>query len=160
MIINDKLKKEKGNPVFLYKEGVFWVAYEQSAYYFWQCKGYKPTKRYMKSIAREVVSIGFPTNALEAFLDGSEDVVSYEMHDNSYLFHLKEPIAETVFSEWKSELPLQENSSATKAEASPSPGSGINQQEALIISKLREFPLANKTPLECMVFLSELKRWI
>ena len=41
----------------LFKEGVFWVAYEHNAYFIWKMKGYKPNKKYIKSIQQEVVSV-------------------------------------------------------------------------------------------------------
>jgi hypothetical protein len=41
------------------------MAYEQSAYYIKQHKGYKPTKKYFKNINQTIVSVGFPnTDAL------------------------------------------------------------------------------------------------
>jgi hypothetical protein len=39
--INEKIKHSSVFRVNLYKEGVFWLAYEQSAYYVWLLKGYK-----------------------------------------------------------------------------------------------------------------------
>jgi hypothetical protein len=158
MILNEKLKREKGNPVFLYKEGVFWVAYEQSAYYFWKQKGYKATKKLVKLIKDEVVSIGFPPNALSAFMETAHDLESYEMHDNSYVLHLKEPVDAAAFQEWRSQLPLQESPAVTKVPKPEIPAPSTSAE--LILAKLRDFPLADKTPVECMIFLSELKRWI
>ena len=39
--INEKIVHSSLCSVNLYKEGVFWTAYEQSAYYVWLLKGYK-----------------------------------------------------------------------------------------------------------------------
>jgi hypothetical protein len=47
--IATKIKHPSTNHLLVFKEGVFWVAYEQSAYYIAQLKKYKPTKKYLKS---------------------------------------------------------------------------------------------------------------
>jgi hypothetical protein len=43
--ISDKIRHSCAQEVNWYKEGLFWVAYEQSAYFVWRLKGYKPTKK-------------------------------------------------------------------------------------------------------------------
>jgi hypothetical protein len=48
--INEKIVHSSLCSVNLYKEGIFWTAYEQSAYYVWQLKGYKPTKKRYKKM--------------------------------------------------------------------------------------------------------------
>jgi len=58
--IATKIKHPSTNHLLLFKEGVFWVAYEQSAYFIAQLKKYKPTKKYFKNINKTVVTIGFP----------------------------------------------------------------------------------------------------
>ena len=58
--IANKILHPSSKHILLYKEGVFWVAYEQSAYYIAQYKGYKPTKKYFKNINQTIVSVGFP----------------------------------------------------------------------------------------------------
>ena len=55
--------------IHLWKEGIFWVAYEQSAYLVWLLKKYKPTKKFIKSVGMEVVSIGFPATALASVME-------------------------------------------------------------------------------------------
>ena len=60
MRVFEKIAHKNLHEVKIYREGVFWVAYEQSAYYFWKLKGYKPTKRFVKVVGMEVVSVGFP----------------------------------------------------------------------------------------------------
>ena len=53
---------------------MFWVAYEQSAYYIWQIKGYKPAKKWVKSIAIEVVQMGFPKRG---FVNGYVEAIRH-----------------------------------------------------------------------------------
>ena len=45
MSIKEKLAKEDGTHIYCYKQGAFWVCYEQSAYIVNLSKGYKPTKK-------------------------------------------------------------------------------------------------------------------
>ena len=58
--ISEKIIHTSWYQVKLYKQGMFWVGYEQSAYYIWQLKGFKPTKKWLKNIKSEVVQVGFP----------------------------------------------------------------------------------------------------
>lgn len=64
--ISEKIAHTSLHQIKLYKQGLFWVAYEQSAYYIWQLKGFKPTKKWLKNIKSEVVQVGFP--GIEEFL--------------------------------------------------------------------------------------------
>lgn len=45
MRTKDKLAKEDGKHIYCYKQGAFWVCYEQSAYIVNLSKGYKPNKK-------------------------------------------------------------------------------------------------------------------
>jgi hypothetical protein len=65
--ISDKIRHSCAQEVNWYKEGLFWVAYEQSAYFVWRLKGYKPTKKYVKKVQGEVVAVGFPERGLVGF---------------------------------------------------------------------------------------------
>ena len=59
--ISKKILHTSLHQVKLYKQGMFWVAYQQSAYYIWQQKGYLPIKNCLKSVALKVVQTGFPS---------------------------------------------------------------------------------------------------
>lgn len=49
--------------IHLYKEGLFWKAYQQSAYRINHLPfvEYKVIKKYVKAVGQEVISIGFPS---------------------------------------------------------------------------------------------------
>jgi hypothetical protein len=156
MGISEKIIHSNTFHIYSYKEGVFWIAYEQSAYYFWQQRGYKPTKKFVKSIGREIVSVGFPQNAMDTFSG-----LMIEEEANKKTFILEESIDSQAFKEWKDDLPLYQNDTGGKEKdraysvttmVVPSP------QENHIIRRLHAFPLADKTPMECMMFLSELQK--
>ena len=58
MSISEILKKEATNigDIILFKDGIFWRAYERSAYLFTtHVKPYQLTKRYFKNVGCEVV---------------------------------------------------------------------------------------------------------
>ncbi|MDR0334140.1 MAG: hypothetical protein LBI15_11865 [Dysgonamonadaceae bacterium] len=59
MIIKEKIHHTDTFAVNLYKEGIFWMAYEQSAYAVCQIKPYIARKKYVKAVSAEVVSVGF-----------------------------------------------------------------------------------------------------
>jgi hypothetical protein len=169
MIVIKKIMHSDAYEVNIYKEGVFWTAYEQSAYYFLQQKGYKSTKKFVKSIRQEIVSCGFPQNALDLFVYKDEkNFVLTTDEPNQKTFRLEEPIDIKAFEDWKSNLPL-----------TPSKGEGdarIGKMDTLyvfpthakmdksrgeskeVLDKILTFPLADKTPMECMIFLSGLQK--
>ncbi|NDV97614.1 hypothetical protein D0T84_22420 [Dysgonomonas sp. 521] len=158
MTISEKLAYIGFDQVRFYKEGVFWVAYEQSAYYVWLQKSYKATRKYMKCLNSDVISIGFPENALKSF---ESDALSRSVDNpNICILHLDSPIDEQAFIEWRGQVPLQE-----KAPLNPPVGEKLNTpfgevggvSDSDIIEMLRQFPLDRRTPIECMQFVSEMK---
>lgn len=137
--------------VCFHKEGVFWVAYEQSAYYVWLRKSYKATRKYMKCLDLDVVSIGFPENALKSI---NPDTLSRSADNpNICVLHLDSPIDEQAFIEWRGQIPLQEKVAGTPKEKSED----ICDTDSDIMEMLRQFPLDRRTPIECMQFVSEMK---
>jgi hypothetical protein len=166
--IIEKIHHNSSNEIKLYKEGVFWIAYEQSAYYLAQKKGYKATKKLVKSIGREVVSIGFPPNAYDSVIRVLP-VLRVEAKDpSSRIIYLREEVDLDAFQLWKSSLALRSTSRTLENRASQASPSGIfsdgnstavncSLEVRTLLVKLRDFSLADKTPLECMLFLSELK---
>lgn len=63
---------ENRNRIILYREGLFWKAYERSAYIVcMRIAPFRPTKRNPKSLdGAEIVSIGFPWSHEEKYLGG------------------------------------------------------------------------------------------
>jgi hypothetical protein len=130
-----------------YKEGVFWVAYEQSAYFVWLAKGYKPTKRWVKSSTIEVVQIGFPSLDVLLNLPTLKTVVK---EVNFISLETTIPIDVTAFAEWKKELPLFEKKSKNTKEKKL-PG-------CRVVELLQQFDVAAHTPIAAMLFIIELKK--
>ena len=142
--ISEKIVHPTANHLLLYKEGAFWAAYEQSAFYIAQHKGYKPTKKYIKIIGEWVVSLGFPNaETLIAELTQAKRIDTCNKQGNVIEIVLNESIDKSDFERWKSAI---EN----KAEKKPTP-------QADIETRVKAFPLAHKTPMEAFMFLKELQ---
>ena len=154
MNISEKIQQNTPNEIKIYLEGVFWIAYEQSAYYFWKLKGYKPTKKFVKIEGAEVVSVGFPNNVLEnPELAHKIEDIEEQKKNKIILFQIEEPISETDFLKWKEELPLSLPSLPPLVKTNGNGGNDIS-----IIEELKNFDMLTKTPMECMIFLSEIKK--
>lgn len=150
----------------LYGDGSFYRAYEWSA---WLCCRYvrqnKVTRRFVKLLGADVVYIGFPRTSLQKYvLEGSE---VEECADGSVVLRLPttlfppESECETLptdFEAWRGHLPppdakterKKENENETQQTVQPVSPIGIMQQ-------LLAFPIESRTPIDCMLFLAEIK---
>ncbi len=143
MKIKDILHLEKSNfnTIILHKEGMFYRAYEISAYLFTlYIKRYKVIKKFYKNVNSEVVYLGFPINNLDIILKiANKHTVSKQERTiiiNDFQFKNEK------FVLWKSEIEISEKSDI------------LSQN---IETKIINFPVANKTPIECQQFLIELQ---
>jgi len=68
MGIEEKIKREDGSRINLYKQGVFWVAYEESAAMLCREKALKVKVSYCKPLDREIHSVGFPESIRVFFI--------------------------------------------------------------------------------------------
>lgn len=143
--IATKIQHPSFQHLFLYKEGVFWVGYEQSAYYIAQHKAYKPTKKYFKNINKTIVSIGFP-NADEFLnkLEQDNSIQSVVKTEQSIEILLNYTIDSNSFEEWKENVSVKIQSKSN--------------QKTSIEELVKAFPLANKTPMEAFLFIKELQQ--
>lgn len=156
----DNLSQESKNTdrIYLYREGVFYKAYERSAYLFVKhIKPFMVKKRLVKSVKREVVSIGFPTNSLYNYFS-KEQVREFE---NGATVELDKKIDLVEFEQWRRNIRLikdtPQNPSGqmqqTFAAEEPIPAAEKN-----IVMQIKMFPIEAKTPLDCMMFLSNIKK--
>jgi hypothetical protein len=145
--ISEKIIHTSVHQIKLYKQGLFWVAYEQSAYYIWQKKGYKPIKKWFKSTNQEVVQVGFPI--IEELLK-SQNLISIEKQDTFVCFDSIDVINKDTFEEWKANVPLIETKQTT---ASP-----IVQKRKEIEERIVQFDISNTTPIEALLFINDLKK--
>ena len=148
MQISEKIVHKNAFEINLYLEGVFWVAYEQSAYYFWQLKAYKPTKKYVKAVQTEVVTVGFPGNILKEIEEAGKQQAEGRKH---IVFELDNAIDESDFLTWKEGLDTEPPLHAQAKALPPAEGNTV-------IEQIKNFDMLSKNPMECMLFLSKIKQ--
>ena len=144
------------NEIHLYLEGMFWKAYEYSAYRFtFGIRAFCPKKKFIKAIGRDMVSIGFPMDSLKKH-SALFDLVSQSEKECTVI--PKSCTPPQPFEEWKASIPLWSNNPA------PAPVETAVQQQQQpqseaekIVDEIRRYNLANVTPVECMMWLSQLK---
>ncbi|MBR1877695.1 MAG: four helix bundle protein [Paludibacteraceae bacterium] len=99
-------EKQVGNlqKVVMFKEGKFWKAYEMSAFLLAKRYGFRPTKRMVKAVGQEIISIGFPDAQLAKYLPNAV------MMDNSTEIHadVRDARDERAFLDWKQGVPVKE----------------------------------------------------
>lgn len=150
-----KLESEKqNNEIILHREGVFYIAYEQSAWLFTVAiHNFKIKKQYIKCVAQDVVSIGFPMTSLEKLASG------YETIDEGGVLHLLLPAGmlpqKNDFENWKC---LQHYAKEQERQTTHVGKENVQFAKKLeLLKRINDFPIECKTPLECMLFLSEIK---
>ena len=108
MTIQDivNMEKENKDSIVLLKEGIFWKAYEMSAYLFHTyIKPFKLLRKYVETIKGDVVSLGFPVAGTEKQLQGL-NVLLHE--DDKIILSVSqtEPFTEDDFRNFKAKIPL------------------------------------------------------
>ena len=144
------MDQEAGNTsdIFLRKEGLFWRAYELSAFLFIKyVKDYKLVKKHFRVTGDDAVYLGFPGSELDRILHETGRVpgARIDRQDARITIHL-ENIETGGFTEWKSELPLHE----------PVKKAGTGMQD--LAARICSFPVASSSPLEAQAFIVELQR--
>lgn len=90
--IKEILQEEgnKGNnELVLFLEGKFWKAYERSAYVLTKLYNFKPSKRFIKLVEQEIISVGFPMEQLPKYIGNNiiriksinNEKISFIKHD-------------------------------------------------------------------------------
>lgn len=170
---------ENTDRIVLYREGLFWKAYERSAFAVCtQIRPFKPTKRSLKTLGGgELVSIGFPTRTEDRVLAGLERLSA---GPERLEVRTASPIDIAQFEAWKASVPLAPSYPVRAAACAPSPayaGTPARQEcnpvttgvsaagradfpsevACRVAESIMGFDLASKTPVECMLFISGLK---
>ncbi|HFK5504482.1 TPA: hypothetical protein ACG0AG_003207 [Elizabethkingia anophelis] len=146
MKLSDIISRENYHSIQLYKQGVFWVAYEQSAYSIWEHKGYRVNKKYIKSLKRDVVSLGFPASVLDEIGKiYKQDKLQSSSEYKSYM--LSQELNKTLFLRWRFNTHTHTHTHThTQLRVTCD-----------LVAKIKSFCLSNKTPLEAYLFLYELQ---
>lgn len=158
-ILQDE-QQNNGAHIRLYAEGVFYKAYERSAWV--ACRVLHPfmvKKRAVRKVGQEVVSIGFPKASLSKWAGtrrvepiGDDCVVIY-MNDDEAL-----PFAADEYEAWKAGIDLAVKEAVNEPEVQQT--AAVGTVEAEVCQAIRRFPIESKNPIECMLFVAELKRML
>lgn len=154
--IENSLKYEsevEPGKIRLVTSGEFVRAYNRSAWLFYCCiSKYKVIRKFSKPQQKDVYFLGFPVSKLLELANGRVCTKT----DFGYDVTLKpeELPAEEGYEAWTKEVPVE---AASRAEAAAVPLTG-RELEGAVCRKIREFPLETKTPVETLVFLSEMRR--
>ena len=167
MNLKEKIETEQQEQpvIFLYMEGMFWKAYEQSAMRFTkEVKAYKLQKRFVKAVNGEVVSMGFPDGSLQEVLRGRELT---KIDDKRISFCVGTAFSATEFVAWKASLPLDAVAAAPVAGGVPAaapavtvagaPDAGFSDAERRVLARLAAFRVETASPLQCMMLVSDLQ---
>lgn len=150
-----KTESENTDKIHFYREGVFYKAYEKSAYLFvTHVKPFMVKKLFVKSVNQEVVSIGFPTNSLRNYFAADK----IREKDNEAEVILDAAIIPDDFEKWREGIAMTPAKETVVKNKDTHITSEAVECEKLIVTKIKTFPIEVKTPLECMIFLSELKK--
>ncbi len=155
--------------IHLFPEGTFYRAYEWSA---WLCCRYlnqfKATRREQKSVVTPdgtVVFIGFPMTSLSKYTpEGAQMTIN---DDKSVTITLSsdsvkglddaESLAK-AFTDWKSSVPMAApRKESLKEEMKNMPDMQPHRMSDIML-RIIAFPIEQKTPMECMNFIAEIKQ--
>ena len=157
------------NVIHLYQEGSFYRAYNWSA---WLCHRFvhqfKVTHKNLKGIEDSVLFVGFPITSIDKYFGSfvvsevSEKTKDVSLPDNIVTGCMDMDIMQTDFDIWKDSIPLtvsqvkhhddEKNVSAVaRTNTSPKTLTAVMQQ-------ILAFPLEQKTPIQCMLFIAETKQ--
>ena len=157
------------NTIYLFPEGTFYRAYEWSA---WLCCRYmnqfKATRREQKTELKDdttAVFIGFPITSLAKYLPEDAQVVSND--DKSVAITLQpalSPEAEDAeslvedFRQWKNSVPMAQPKRTSLRDDLKAGAEMQPRHFSEVMLRILSFPVEQKTPMECMAFIAEIKQ--
>ena len=138
-----ELEKNNVSEIHLYLEGLFWRAYEHSAFMFCtQVKELKVVTRRVKSLGNYVVCyVGFPTTSFDSLC---KDVEVKDHSDKEITLKAIKNISDDDYELWKKGL--DNNIDIT-----------MPQHQSDIVSMIKGFNVAEHTPIECMTFIVKIQ---
>lgn len=138
--------------IYLYKEGLFWKAFEKSAYLFVNSiASYKAKSKYVKAVKQDIIYIGLPPVSLERTKE-KYTVIRSDDKEITIKPNINNCNNQT-FEDWKTTL-------LTVGDQNPIPITNSQMSDTYIANKVRMFNLESKTPMQCLLFLADLKKEI
>ena len=169
-----EIENTNNSHIHLFKEGLFLKAYQRSAYLFnTTVKPFKTIPKYFKGVQQHLVLLGFPSGGLDNLFPQAN---VKQVEEGYYVVSLNpETVAFDVekYNEWfllveqqyaKEQERMKEKEREKEKEATlfsqPNPVPVVENEmsESSVRDKIMRFPLEQSTPIECMLFLSELRR--
>lgn len=148
-----------GAHIRLYSEGIFYKAYERSAWV--ACRVLHPfmvKKRAVRKVGQEVVSIGFSKTSLDKWAAGRR---VERVDDDCVLIYMNEseamPFAVDEYEAWRAGIELASKETASEPVAIATEASDAEKE---VCQAIRRFPVESKSPLVCMLFVAEVKRML
>lgn len=144
-------------------------AYEWSA---WLCERYvsqfKATRKQIKDSEESFVFVGFPQTSLQKYtIEGCEVV---QVSEKEFVMNLPDGILPndstteslTVdFDNWKHSVPLSEGKRGKTNNQVPNIlNSNPSPRIFEILQRIMSFPLESNSPIDCMLFLGEIKQQV
>jgi hypothetical protein len=143
----------------LYKEGLFYKCYNEDVMLFVKkVREYKVNNKFVKSTGSNVFSIGFPVSEIEKGKLSFEEIStkieseSFEIKNELVIFNLNNTECKKGYKEWveikhKNELVVQE----------PVPSFSNTNNSAHVLAMIKNYDMANSTPMQGLGFIKELK---
>ena len=162
MTIAEKIQCSADKAVFtLFKEGLFYKCYNEDTMVFVQnVKEYKISSKFVKRLGAVVLSLGFPVSEAEkghlSFEHISEkiDAKSYEIKDKHIVFLSENTNVKGDYTEWIETIQKNKNVVAGKE---PGPIYKSRFDMDVIINMIKNYDLANSTPMQGLHFIQQLK---
>ncbi len=143
----------------LHKEGIFYKCYNEDAMLFVKhIKPYKIRHNHVKALGEDVLSLGFPLSEIEKgnlSFNNISDLLGCEQYDEAngqVIFDLKNDIKQS-FEVFRDSV-IENN----KVQAYDIPSHDRILPLRELISMIKNFDLANSTPMEGLNFIQQLKK--
>ena len=154
----DVIQFEESAPpriIRLIKSGEFYRAYNHSAWLFYSfIAEHKVMRKYIKSLKCDIYYIGFPEKSLLNNIGERKSIKTEYGFDIALLE--TEIYDEAAYETWKTSIDTEHSS---KGDYYSLPPAGIAAEKE-VIKLLRDFPIESKSMIDCVVFLSELRKML
>lgn len=143
--------------IHLHKEGLFWKAYQQSAYLFTrEVKAFKVSKKQVKTVGdREVVFLGFPQQAFSTYFEDTQ----WKETDEKQRLITGYTLQTEDYQQWLESLPLTERKIDKSVPANEvAKRQQPTSSEYAALSLLKGFRVERATPMDCMLFVVALQK--
>ena len=143
------------------KEGMFYKCYNEDAMVFSQCvRAYKISVKFVKNVGAKVMSLGFPVSEVEKgnlsleFISEKIRARKFEARHNNVVFILDNTEVKSNYHIWAETVKQKMAVDMLKEPESPYMSMDVLDG---IASMIKDFDLANSTPMQGLNFIQQLK---